>query len=274
MPFAKCCTELTGVNDRGEIVGSYVDPETDNPRVFLFSGGRFTTIDPPIATDTLIVTGINNAGQIVGYAQSGTGDYGFLYQAGRFTHIELPFPNVLIVPTGINDNGDIVGAYYSEGAAPQGFLKRGALSYNIDVPSRQWPLGINASGKIFRGFTDARGPHLYLANPLPPGLTVVNDSLTFEPIPSTYSWNAGPCEVGADRATGELFEFVARLTVLDQATPFSDAFIKIAFLSPDRYFSVNPATVNVMNGKERLRPCPSKVRSRPCRGSISIRTDC
>src|SRR5205814_8910305 len=52
-----------GVNNLGQIVGSFVD--NSGTHAFLFNNGRFSTIEVPGSTWT-IATGINNSGQIVG----------------------------------------------------------------------------------------------------------------------------------------------------------------------------------------------------------------
>ena len=46
---------------------------------FLYSGGTYTTIDDPLATNGTVATGINNSGQIVGYYTDSNGTrHGFL----------------------------------------------------------------------------------------------------------------------------------------------------------------------------------------------------
>ena len=49
------------------------------------SGGTYTTLDHPLAAGVLgtVATGINNAGQVVGYYVDNTGYRGFLYNGGR-----------------------------------------------------------------------------------------------------------------------------------------------------------------------------------------------
>jgi len=55
-------------------------------------------------------TGINNAGQIVGYANRGTD--GFLYSGGTFRTYEINIPGATdAAPYDINNAGDIVGTY-------------------------------------------------------------------------------------------------------------------------------------------------------------------
>jgi len=235
-------TEAWGMNDSGEIVGTYFVGAVGH--AFLFKGGRFTTIDPPGA-DSATARGINNHGQIVGNYILSSHTHGFHYQAGRFTDIDVPNAERTDV-RGINDTGDFVGRYFGADHVSHVFLYRGGLFHNIDVPpalvygelSVPDATGINASGQILGSFADWRSYHLYLANPLPsPHVTLVNDSVTFEPIQSTYSIT-GSCFLGTDIVPsgpiGELFTFVATLTAGEQATAFSDAFVQVATLTPDR----------------------------------------
>src|SRR5262249_26364287 len=54
-----------GINDRGQIVGDYVNRNDHLRHGFLRSGGVYTTIDPPGAVLT-VAEGINNSGEIAG----------------------------------------------------------------------------------------------------------------------------------------------------------------------------------------------------------------
>src|SRR3954452_6399047 len=83
-------TEAHGINNAGQIVGSFVDGNfTTNG--FLSTGGSFTQIDVPGASRTE-AWGINNAGQIVGSFVDDPRftSHGFLNTGGSFTQIDLP----------------------------------------------------------------------------------------------------------------------------------------------------------------------------------------
>src|SRR6185312_14141694 len=107
-------TVARSINDLGQVVGSYDSGNQLNHSVhgFLFSDGVYTTIDVPDATMT-VATGINNAGEIVGYyspdaGQGGLGGtlYGFLYSNGNYVTFDSPW----FRPEGISDAGQIVGS--------------------------------------------------------------------------------------------------------------------------------------------------------------------
>src|SRR5262249_45202475 len=71
-------TLATGLNDRGQVVGTY---SQQGQHAFLYSDGNYTTLDDPLATNGYggtVASGINNAGQIVGTYFDGTGRHGFL----------------------------------------------------------------------------------------------------------------------------------------------------------------------------------------------------
>jgi probable HAF family extracellular repeat protein len=99
-------TQLGGINDRGQIVGSYED--SNGVHGFLLHRGVFTTIDAPGAMATL-ARGINNRGQIVGrYLTTDGVDHLFLLDNEVFTRIEGPGGDVTLVDAfGVNDSGQI-----------------------------------------------------------------------------------------------------------------------------------------------------------------------
>jgi probable HAF family extracellular repeat protein len=77
-PGASQGTYAAGINDAGQIVGSFED-SAGISHGFLSSGGKFTTLNAPGASHGTYAAGINDAGQIVGYFQDSTyGYHGFL----------------------------------------------------------------------------------------------------------------------------------------------------------------------------------------------------
>ena len=56
-----------GINNKGDIVGDIVDADGSRQRGFVkLANGQLITIDSPLSTG-LIATGINNAGDVVGF---------------------------------------------------------------------------------------------------------------------------------------------------------------------------------------------------------------
>jgi uncharacterized membrane protein len=185
-------TRVYGINDAGEIVGSYYDAIKEKWRGFLYDGATYTTIDAP-GTDITYLSGINNTGTIVGILQQGdnvqgflydgttytsicdlcrawdvndadvvVGDYrdtffhGFLYDGTNFITIDYPEAGDTAI-IGINNEGIVVGWYYPYGSSvPQGFLYDGTTYTTINFPGADWTklYDINNVGVIVGSYWD------------------------------------------------------------------------------------------------------------------------
>jgi len=98
-----------GINNAGQIVGSFGIPAPFGIQGFLYTGGTFTQIAVPGAEFETDANGINNAGQIVGEF-AGSGFHGFLYAAGTYSTVDVP-GQMGTSAEGINDAGQIVGSF-------------------------------------------------------------------------------------------------------------------------------------------------------------------
>jgi probable HAF family extracellular repeat protein len=150
---------------------------------------RFFNIVYPSAYITEL-TGINNAGAIVGVANSG----GFLLQNGKFTSISIPGAET--GASGINSSGQIVGSYgANDGTSnPQGYLYSGGTFTTINVPGALLTelMGINDSGTIVGSYVDENSNSNNQQGFIYSGGTFT--SLNFPGAVSTYAWginNAG-----------------------------------------------------------------------------------
>jgi hypothetical protein len=129
-------TWLTGINDRGQVIGQYMTSElTSSTRSFLWDRGTYIPLDIPGESR---VTGINNRGEIVGTydgycaSQDVTGGLGFVYYRGSYTCFVVPDaineqPGgrfAATFPTGVNDRGQIAGYFYDRtvGDTIRGFI--------------------------------------------------------------------------------------------------------------------------------------------------------
>jgi len=161
-------TEAFGINDSGQIVGSFVD--SLGTHGFLQDGATFTTIDVPGAPIFLTsARGINDSGQIVGDFPGGFGRLGFLKDGATFTSFNFDGAD-LTLARGINNSGQIIGTGILENGQPIGFLKSGATFTTIGVPGAEFEtqaFGINDSGQIVGAFSDSSGTHGFLATPVP-----------------------------------------------------------------------------------------------------------
>jgi probable HAF family extracellular repeat protein len=178
----------TGINNAGQIVGTYTDT-AGKVHGFLDTNGVYKSIDVPGSTQT-IPTGINNAGQIVGASDG----HVFVDTNGVFTTPNIPgqvaagysggffSPNAKL---GINDSGKIVGTTLNPDPTHPGefgFLYSNGMFTLLGPmgPLRNaiWnPTGINDAGQITIS-TNPGGPgfsFVYPSGPsIPSNLGVLN----------------------------------------------------------------------------------------------------
>jgi probable HAF family extracellular repeat protein len=175
-------TFASGINDAGQIVGSYLD-SANRGHAFLYSGGVWTTLDDPAAgaTGVTSASAINDQGQIVGTFRDGTGNHGFLYSGGTWTTLDDPFAHSSVdnpfphstIATGINDAGQIVGTYKDSANQAHGFVYQNGAFTTVDDPqasgssfsgtSGTQALGINDAGQIVGSYFNVHG-HGFVAN--------------------------------------------------------------------------------------------------------------
>ena len=123
-----------GINNEGQIAGSYADAN-DRRHGFVLDNGAYTTVDAPDAPGNTTVLDIDDRGRLVG--ASGLVSYGYLAD-GRGRPIEIDAPRVAsdTFPAGVNNRGAIVG-YSDQGTARSyhGFLRdRRGRFRRIDIP--------------------------------------------------------------------------------------------------------------------------------------------
>jgi uncharacterized membrane protein len=95
------------LNNLGQVVGTYFD-DSGNDNGFLYSGGKYVTLNAPGAIDTELF-GINDLGQIVGTAAYSNGNvYNFIDTHGKFTVISDAISPLL--GNAINDKDQILGS--------------------------------------------------------------------------------------------------------------------------------------------------------------------
>jgi uncharacterized membrane protein len=122
-------TILSGINNRGQLVGKYPDPDTPGFHGMLLDRHRgLTRFDYPGALATY-ANKINDRGQIVGSANrdfprvgipEAPGTFGYLLEKGRFTKIAYPGA-VQTQALGINRRGHVVGDYLDQNGGFHGF---------------------------------------------------------------------------------------------------------------------------------------------------------
>ncbi len=147
---------FSAINDYGELVGNYFDGTARHG--FLDDNGVFTTIDFGSPTE---LTGINDAGQIVGLLSSG----GFVSSGGVFSLI----PNGGR-PFSIDNLGQIAGMYIVEPLS-YGFVYANGIFTTLNDPNAvngTYPQGINDEGQVVGWYLDGLDQqHDFLATPAP-----------------------------------------------------------------------------------------------------------
>ena len=151
-PPGSTFTSVSGINNSGQIVGTYQDSAGLHSFLRSSDGVTYTTINVPGATQTT-VAGINNLGQVVGYYTVGSAWHAFLRSAdGTFTSFDVPESTPDTGPFAINDRGEMVGTSFVAFATVYGFLRSAdGLTYTtISVPqaSATFVRGINNDGEI------------------------------------------------------------------------------------------------------------------------------
>jgi probable HAF family extracellular repeat protein len=149
-PGANSTTAL-GINNRGSIVGSFLDA-SNRRHGFIYNGRNFTQLDHPSAVRGTTASKINEAGQVVGWYFDAAGlPHGFLYFQGNFISIDFPgsIDNTTLA-IGINSRGDIVGLYDATVEITHGFIYQNGQYRTLDAPFGQQAeiRGINDSGLI------------------------------------------------------------------------------------------------------------------------------
>jgi probable HAF family extracellular repeat protein len=168
-PGARLETSATGINDRRQIVGSYVDADAVYHGYLRDRRGRLTNVDLPGAVATA-PAGINNRGQIVGrYYESApirgpdARFRGYLQDGRKLIRIDVPGA-LQTQAVDINNRGQVVGEYLDAGGTFHGFLWRKGRFTTIDFPGAAGSslTGINDHGEIVGVQGDPSSVHGFL----------------------------------------------------------------------------------------------------------------
>jgi probable HAF family extracellular repeat protein len=126
-------TRALGTNNAGQIVGYFVTTQGTQVTYhgFLLSQGKYTTLDYPGSSET-IITGINDKGEMVGYADF---RIPFALTHGVFTRLPNGPGASSTFPFGVNSFGQIVGSYTPSSFKTNGYLYRNGLYITVNAPS-------------------------------------------------------------------------------------------------------------------------------------------
>jgi hypothetical protein len=156
--------QALGVNNEGEVAGSYADA-SGNSHGFVYN--VTTAAYTPITiggNPQVFVEGINDNNEVVGYYQTRSGaDVGFVRNAsgGVVTHFSVPGTRMTQL-FGINNSGIAVGFYMSRNNLPIGLYYQpstGAWTQveDPDGVGGTFVNGINNKGQLVGFFIDAAG---------------------------------------------------------------------------------------------------------------------
>ena len=136
-------TRPSGVNDTGEIVGSFTDDTGSHG--FLYKGGTFATLGPPGASQSEAAS-INNAGQIVGSFTDSAGQHGFLNVGGAFTTID--FPGATSTSALAIDNAGRILGFFESPTDFSNFIAEGSSFTAFSCPGVFACLDFNDNGRV------------------------------------------------------------------------------------------------------------------------------
>ena len=144
------------INERGDIVGTYLDSSFVQRGFVRFSNGSFSApiVDP---NDTVGFTqgrGINNPGTVCGdYVSSDGNTHGFFLSGGTFTEYDVPGA-VNTDVLGINDPGDFAGDFDDGSGIAQGYVNiRGTItSFSVPGAISTFAYQLNNSKKLVVGY--------------------------------------------------------------------------------------------------------------------------
>jgi hypothetical protein len=151
-------TSCWGINNAGEIVGSYSAVTWGNG--FTYSAGTYADVIVPSATAGTTAYGLNNMGQIVGSYADNTGQYGFLYTVSSGTYTSLTVPGATAtLAVGINDSSIITFEWVNASFVFSGAVLKGSHYTILNVPgmSQSKARGINVHDLIVFNAQDSSG---------------------------------------------------------------------------------------------------------------------
>jgi len=144
------------INERGDIVGEFIDSNGVTRGFVRFSNGSFSApiVDP---NDTVGFTegrGINNSGTVCGdYLGSDGNNHGFFLSGGTFTEYDVPGA-VFTAVLGINNPADFAGTFVPASGIQQAFVSVGGTVTLFSVPAAAATLAydINDSKRLVVGY--------------------------------------------------------------------------------------------------------------------------
>jgi hypothetical protein len=145
-------TYVSGINNRGQIVGTYTAAAGTSG--FLLEDGEYRDIHIAGSTSTRVAD-INAHGVLVGSYDDGAGSHGFIWDDGDVVTLDVPGA-IYTSANGINDAGTVVGLINAPGGIDgieRGFVYRDGEFQIVDYPGAGGTslLDINNAGVTLGG---------------------------------------------------------------------------------------------------------------------------
>ncbi len=154
-PIAPSVNQLLGVNDHNMAVGFYTTSTGANQAyIFNISTNSFASVTPAGSTSST-AAGINNAGNIAGFATVGGNTEGFYLAGGKTTEFEVP-GSTNTGFFGLNNNGLAVGYYFDVNGLSHGLIyntANGSWS-TVDDPNASANSAFGVNGTTINGIND------------------------------------------------------------------------------------------------------------------------
>ena len=149
-------TTPTGINNRGEVVGSCIFPPSGQG--FLRrANGELVFLNVPGATSTNAAN-LNDRSDVVGFYTASGRTHGFVWANGVFQTVDIPHSQTFI--RGINNLGQVVGDYIDLSGRDHGFIRYPDGSFSpIDFPGAQATFAedIDDDGDVVGGYRVGQG---------------------------------------------------------------------------------------------------------------------
>jgi probable HAF family extracellular repeat protein len=130
-------TNANGINDKGEVVGTYVD-SSGVQHGFLKVGKKVTNLDPPGVVSLATAWGINNKGVVTVWGLNASNTYVSFTTANKGkTYKPFHAPKEGTTGTAIHSNnnkGDVVATYWDSSSLRHGVLFHKGKYYSFDDP--------------------------------------------------------------------------------------------------------------------------------------------
>jgi probable HAF family extracellular repeat protein len=209
-PLATGATSAYGINDRGQIVGSYGD--SSGLHGFVYDNGTYTTFNNPSNPNGTVLYGINNAGQMVGNYYDANGvQQGFLYSNGTFTDLHDPVSPFVNRAQGISNAGQVTGLI-NMSQTGYGFVYSNGTYTTLSAPNSTclncgtFTNGINSAGQV-AGYSFGPGPPF------------LRGFLYDGGVYSTLSYSSDPSSIVLPHGINDRGQIVGQLLLSDNTSP-------------------------------------------------------